>query len=71
MNQIGQAKNRVTGKLKVTGGAKYAAEFAIANVAHGFLTTSTIAKGRIVNIDTKEAQALPGVIAIITHQNAP
>ena len=71
MNQIGQAKKRVTGKLKTTGGAKYAAEFAIANVAHGFLTTSTIAKGRIINIDTKEAQALPGVIAIITHQNAP
>ena len=71
MNQIGQAKKRVTGKLKTTGGAKYAAEFAIENVAHGFLNTSTIAKGRIVNIDTKEAQALPGVIAIITHQNAP
>ena len=71
MNQIGQAKKRVTGKLKVTGGAKYAAEFAIDNVAHGFLTTSTIAKGRIINIDTKEAQAIPGVIAIITHQNAP
>ena len=71
MNQIGQARKRVTGKLKTTGGAKYAAEFAIENVAHGFLNTSTIAKGRIIDIDTKEAQALPGVIAIITHQNAP
>ena len=72
MNQvIGQAKKRVTGKLKVTGGAKYAAEFAIENLTHGVITTSTIAKGRIVNIDTKEAQAVPGVIAVITHQNAP
>ena len=71
MNQIGQAKKRVTGKLKTTGGAKYAAEFKIENVAHGFLTTSTIAKGRIVDIDTREAQALPNVIAIVTHQNVP
>lgn len=72
MNQvIGQAKKRVTGKLKVTGGARYAAEFPIENVAHGVLSTSAIAKGRIKNIDTREAQAIPGVIAIITHQNAP
>ncbi|MDJ0572415.1 MAG: molybdopterin-dependent oxidoreductase [Pleurocapsa sp. MO_192.B19] len=68
---IGQSKKRVTGKLKVTGSAKYAAEFPIENIVHGVLTTSTIAKGRVINIDTIEAQALPGVIAIITHQNAP
>lgn len=68
---IGQAKTRVTGKLKTTGGAKYAAEFDIENVTHAVITTSTIAKGRIANIDTREAQAEPGVIAVITHQNAP
>ncbi len=72
MNQIiGQAKKRVTGKLKVTGGAKYAAEFPVENVTHGVITTSTVAKGRIANIDTRKAQAVPGVIAIITYQNAP
>lgn len=72
MNQvIGQAKKRVTGKLKVTGDAKYAAEFPVDNLSHGVITTSTIAKGRVINIDTKEAQAVPGVIAVITHQNAP
>ena len=72
MNQvIGRAKKRVTGKLKTTGGAKYAAEFSVENLTHGVITTSTIAKGRITNIDTKEAKALAGVIAIITHQNAP
>lgn len=72
MNQvIGQARKRVTGKLKTTGGAKYAAEFPIENVAHAVITNSTIALGRITNIDTKEAQAVPGVIAVITHQNAP
>ncbi len=72
MNQvIGQAKKRVTGKLKTTGDAKYAAEFPVENVTHGVITTSTVAKGRIANIDTRKAQAVPGVIAIITHQNAP
>ena len=72
MNQvIGQAKKRVTGKLKTTGSAKYAAEFAIENITHGVITTSTIAKGRIANIDTRQAQAVPGVIAVITNQNAP
>ncbi|WP_036484896.1 xanthine dehydrogenase family protein molybdopterin-binding subunit [Myxosarcina sp. GI1] len=68
---IGQAKKRVTGKLKVTGGAKYAAEFPIEKVTYAVLTTSNIAKGRITNIDTKEAQKVPGVIAILTNQNAP
>ena len=71
MNQIRQAKKRVTGKLKITGGAKYTAEFPIENLTHAVLTTSTIAKGQITNIDTTKAQAVPGVIAIITHQNAP
>ena len=72
MNKVvGQAKSRVTGKLKTTGGAKYAAEFDIKNVTYAVITTSTVAKGKIANIDTKEAQAEPGVIAVITHQNAP
>ncbi|MGL5831918.1 MAG: xanthine dehydrogenase family protein molybdopterin-binding subunit, partial [Waterburya sp.] len=72
MNQvIGHSQKRVTGKFKVTGGARYAAEFPIENITHGVLTTSTIAKGRIINIDTKDAQAVPGVLAIITYQNAP
>ena len=72
MNQvIGQAKKRVTGNLKVTGSAKYAAEFPVENVTHAVITTSTIALGQIANIDTREAQAIPGIIAVITHQNAP
>ncbi len=72
MNQIiGQSKKRATGKLKVNGGARYAAEIPIKNLTHAFLTTSTIARGRITNIDTREAQKLPGIIAIITYQNAP
>ncbi|HEY3563442.1 MAG TPA: hypothetical protein VGL96_00395, partial [Casimicrobiaceae bacterium] len=44
---LGQPLDRVDGRLKVTGGARYAAEFAVPNVAHAVIVTSTIAKGRV------------------------
>ncbi|MGF1538049.1 MAG: xanthine dehydrogenase family protein molybdopterin-binding subunit [Elainellaceae cyanobacterium] len=71
MSQIGEAKKRVTGKLKVTGGARYAADFAVENMAYGVLTTSTIAKGRILRINSQAAEAVPGVIKVLTPFNAP
>ncbi|MBE7179174.1 MAG: xanthine dehydrogenase family protein molybdopterin-binding subunit, partial [Mucilaginibacter polytrichastri] len=69
-NHIGEPLSRVDGKAKVTGAATYAYEYDIKNVAYGVLATSTIAKGTIKSIDTKAAEAAPGVIAIITHLNA-
>lgn len=63
--------DRVDGKAKVTGTATYAAEYKIQNVVYGFLVGSTIAKGRIKSIDTKSAERAPGVLAVITHLNAP
>ncbi|HEV8427810.1 MAG TPA: xanthine dehydrogenase family protein molybdopterin-binding subunit [Pyrinomonadaceae bacterium] len=68
---IGKPVERVDGRLKVTGGARYAAEFKVANVAHGVLVMSTIANGSIRSIDTKAALSAPGVIEVLTHQNAP
>ena len=68
---IGKEMSRVDGVAKVTGKAKYAAEFQVPNVAHGFIVTGTIAKGRITAIDTTAAEAAPGVIRIFTHENAP
>lgn len=70
-NVIGQPLDRVDGRLKVTGGARYAAEIPITGVAYGVLIQSSIAKGRIGNIDTTIASRAPGVISIITHLNAP
>ncbi len=61
--------DRVDGKLKVTGAAKYAAEYDVKNVAYGVLVGSTIAKGSITSIDTKEAKNAPGVIDVIWHDN--
>jgi xanthine dehydrogenase YagR molybdenum-binding subunit len=68
---IGKAVDRVDGQLKVTGTAKYAAEFSLPQLAHAVILQSTIAKGRIRNINTQAAEKLPGVLAIITHLNAP
>lgn len=68
---IGKPFSRVDGRLKVTGEARFTAEFDIENLAHAALVHSTIAKGRIAGIDSSEAQKGPGVIAIITHENVP
>src|SRR5690348_10910550 len=71
MALIGEAINRVDGQLKVTGGARYAAETPLQNLAYAVLVQSTIGKGRIVAIDTSAAAGAPGVIAVLTHENAP
>jgi xanthine dehydrogenase YagR molybdenum-binding subunit len=68
---IGQPVSRVDGRQKVTGRATYAAEFRTANLAHAAVVRSTVARGRIVAIDTTAAQRSPGVIAVISHLNAP
>ena len=67
---IGDALSRVDGFLKVTGNANYAMDFPVNNPAHGFLFKSETAAGKILSIDTKEAEKADGVIAVITHENA-
>ncbi|GAB2683263.1 xanthine dehydrogenase family protein molybdopterin-binding subunit [Mucilaginibacter koreensis] len=67
---VGQPVDRVDGKLKVTGTAPYAAEFAVANVAHAVIIKSTITKGRITAVDTSKAMRAPGIIKVITYENA-
>jgi xanthine dehydrogenase YagR molybdenum-binding subunit len=65
------AVSRVDGRLKVTGTAKYPAEFNPPNVAYAFLVMSPIAKGTITAIDSAAAEKSPGVLTLITHLNAP
>ena len=67
---LGKPVDRVDGRLKVTGGATYAAEFPVAKLAYGVSITSTITKGRIKNIDSRQAQNMPGVIGIMTSENS-
>lgn len=63
--------DRVDGRAKVTGSAAFAADNKIAQVAYGMLVGSSIAKGRIKSIDVQMAERAPGVLAVITHLNAP
>jgi xanthine dehydrogenase YagR molybdenum-binding subunit len=63
--------SRVDGRLKVTGKAKYSAEYKVDGLTYGVLAGSTIAKGTIKTLDIKAAQEAPGVLAVITYQNAP
>jgi xanthine dehydrogenase YagR molybdenum-binding subunit len=71
MASIGQPIDRVDGHLKVTGRAKYAAEFVLPqHVAHAMLVQSTIGAGEIIGFDLDAAKAMPGVLAIITPENA-
>lgn len=66
---IGQPIDRVDARLKVTGKALYTADHNIPNVAHAVLVTSSIAKGRIVSMDTRAAEKVLGVLAILTHKD--
>jgi xanthine dehydrogenase YagR molybdenum-binding subunit len=68
---IGQPLTRVDGKLKVTGAAKFSAEFARPKLAYAALIQSTIANGSVSRIDFAAAKAAPGVIGILTRENAP
>ncbi len=68
---IGDAPNRVDGLVKVTGQARYAAEYATANLLYGWVVSSEIAKGRIVEMHDLGARRLPGVVEVISHANRP
>lgn len=63
--------SRIDGRLKVTGAARYSAEFTPAGMVYAVLVGSTVTKGSIRSIDTKAAERAPGVLAVITHINSP
>jgi xanthine dehydrogenase YagR molybdenum-binding subunit len=68
---VGRPISRVDGREKVTGAARYAAEFDVPNVAYAAVARSTVASGRITSIETEAVERLAGVLAVITHGNAP
>ena len=72
MKVLGQPLDRIDGKLKTTGTAHYAYERndAAPNAAYGYILGAAIAKGRIESIDTADAKAAPGVLAVVTYENA-
>jgi xanthine dehydrogenase YagR molybdenum-binding subunit len=68
---VGQPLDRVDGRLKVTGRATYAYEVARApDALYGVLVQATVGHGRIAKIDSAAALAAPGVVLVLTHENA-
>jgi xanthine dehydrogenase YagR molybdenum-binding subunit len=67
---VGKPLDRVDGRLKVTGGARYAYEMR-QNTLYGFVVEASIGKGKIKSIDTRAAEKAPGVVLVLTHRNAP
>src|SRR3954465_14220789 len=69
---IGKPLDRVDGRLKVTGGARYAYEVLQGPATtYGYVVEASIGLGRIKSIDTRAAEKAPGVLLVLTHRNAP
>jgi xanthine dehydrogenase YagR molybdenum-binding subunit len=68
---VGAPLSRVDGRAKVTGQALYAAEHDVDGAVHAVIVDASIGRGRITSIDTRDAEAHPGVLRVISHRNAP
>ncbi len=68
---VGRPLPRVDGRLKVMGAARFTAEHRPDGLVHGVVIGSAIARGRVTSVDTAEAEALPGVVAVVTPATAP
>ncbi|MDB5406476.1 MAG: xanthine dehydrogenase family protein molybdopterin-binding subunit [Rhodospirillales bacterium] len=69
---VGKPLDRVDGRLKVTGGARYAYEVQQGPAAaYGCVVEASIGRGRITSIDTRAAERAPGVVLVLTYANAP
>ncbi|UJW31736.1 xanthine dehydrogenase family protein molybdopterin-binding subunit [Saccharothrix sp. AJ9571] len=68
---VGRPLDRVDGTAKTTGEARFAAEYPYPGLAYAAMAHATIARGRITAIHTGAALAVPGVLTVLTHENAP
>ncbi|MEU6476394.1 xanthine dehydrogenase family protein molybdopterin-binding subunit [Streptomyces sp. NPDC047017] len=68
---LGAPAERREGRLKVTGGARYAAEHPLPGRVHAWPVPASVARGRVRAVDTSAALKVPGALAVLTHENAP
>ncbi|SCF09368.1 xanthine dehydrogenase, molybdenum binding subunit apoprotein [Micromonospora coriariae] len=68
---VGRAYPRLEGREKVTGTARYAVEYPVDGVTYGWAVPAAVVRGRITRVDAAPALALPGVLAVLHHGNAP
>lgn len=69
VQSIGTPIKRRDAVAKVMGAARYAADFPGGGMTYAALATSTVARGRITSLDTRGAEAVPGVQLVLTHRN--
>ena len=70
MKTVGRPLDRLDGRAKVTGAARFSADTPVADVAHAVIVSSAIAKGRVVKLDLSRAATEPGLLHILTPENA-
>jgi xanthine dehydrogenase YagR molybdenum-binding subunit len=68
---VGRPVDRVDGPAKTTGAARFAAEYPFPDLAHAVLVHAGVSRARLTAVDTAAAVEVPGVIAVLTHENAP
>jgi xanthine dehydrogenase YagR molybdenum-binding subunit len=68
---VGQPIDRVDGRAKVTGAARYAADAPVDAPLHAVIVQATISRGRMTRIDESATRAVPGVVEVVTYRNAP
>jgi xanthine dehydrogenase YagR molybdenum-binding subunit len=68
---VGAPVSRVEGTAKVTGAARYSGDIPLQRMAYGWAAQASIARGQIESVDTAAALAMPGVISVLTYENAP
>ncbi|MFF0451384.1 xanthine dehydrogenase family protein molybdopterin-binding subunit [Streptomyces sp. NPDC004609] len=71
LGAIGASRPRVEGTGKVTGAVRYAADEPMSDLAHGWVVSSTVTRGRIRGLNTSAVLTMPGVLGVIDHHNAP
>jgi len=68
---VGRPVDRRDGPAKAAGSATFSGEYQLPDVTHGVLVHATVARGRVTGIDPSAAVAHAGVVAVVTHLNAP
>jgi xanthine dehydrogenase YagR molybdenum-binding subunit len=68
---LGAALTRIEGREKVMGRALYAYEHDVEGAVYAWIVQATVAKGAVSAVDGAEARRLPGVLAVLSHENAP
>lgn len=68
---VGKGATRLEGRAKVTGQARYSAEYPVEGLLHGYVLLGSVVRGRIVSIDSSRAEAVEGVVKVFTHLNSP